>query len=291
MPLHDNFVQNLLDTLKKASDFLARKGLEKPRVEAEHLFAAALGIKRLDLYLQFERLLSENEVEKLRLLVVRRGNREPLQHITGRVQFRDLLLKSDKRALVPRPETEELVEWALALFPEDQAIRVLDLGTGSGAIALALAAERPKWEIDAVDQSLDALALAKENALNCQLVGRVNFFQSDWFKQVTHRYDLVISNPPYLTAEEVAVAEPEVKDFEPHSALISSEEGLADLKMILQQAPLFLKPSGWVLCETGIDQHSTLAEISKQLGYANFVGKKDMSGRDRFWKAGGWSQS
>ncbi len=278
-------MQNLLDTLKKAADFLGRKGLEKPRAEAEHLFAAGLGLKRLDLYLQFERLLDDAEVEKLRAMTVRRGNREPLQHITGKVNFRDLVLKSDKRALVPRPETEELIDLALGLFPAEQVVRVLDLGTGSGAIALAVASERPLWKVDAVDQSLDALALAKENAVQCQLTDRVNFGQSDWFSAVTDAYDLIISNPPYLTDAEVAVADPEVKDFDPKSALIAADNGLADLKIILTSAPKFLRPGGWVICETGIDQHATLAEISKQIGYKEFEGIKDMSGRARFWKA------
>jgi release factor glutamine methyltransferase len=278
-------MQNLLDTLKKATDFLGRKGLEKPRLEAEHLFAAGLGVKRLDLYLQFERLLDDSEVEKLRSMTVRRGNREPLQHITGKVSFRDLVLKSDKRALVPRPETEEIIDLVRPLFPADQAVRVLDLGTGSGAIALALAAEYPLWKIDALDKSAEALALARENAQLTQLEGRINFGQSDWFSAITDKYDLIISNPPYLTDGEVSTAEPEVKDFDPHSALIAPENGLADLKIILTQAPQFLHEGGWVICETGIDQHAALAEISKQSGYKDYEGVNDMSGRPRFWKA------
>ncbi len=278
-------MQNLLDTLKKATDFLARKGLEKPRAEAEHLFAAGLGLKRLDLYLQFERLLTDGEVEKLRALTVRRGNREPLQHIVGQVEFRDLVLKSDKRALIPRPETEELVDLALALFPAEQNVRVLDLGTGSGAIALALASERPAWSVEAVDRSEDALALARENAARCGLEARVAFAASDWFGAVTDAYDLIVSNPPYLTDAEVAEAEPEVRQYDPHSALIAPEDGLADLRIILEGAHRHLRSGGWVLCETGIGQHAALAALSARLGYAEAVGLPDMSGRPRFWRA------
>lgn len=278
-------MQNLLETLKKAADFLSRKGLESPRTEAEHLFAAGLGLKRLDLYLQFERLLTEPEVEKLRALTVRRGNREPLQHIVGHVDFRDLRLKSDPRALVPRPETEELVDLALALFPAEQAVRVLDLGTGSGAIALALAAERPAWVVEAVDRSRDALALARENAERCGLTTRVAFAESDWFSAVTDAYDLIVSNPPYLTEAEVAEAEPEVRQFDPVSALVAPEGGLADLRKILSAAPAHLRAGGWVLCETGIAQHAALAALSQQMGYAEAMGLPDLSGRPRFWRA------
>ena len=276
-------MQNLLDTLKKAAEFLARKGLEKPRMEAEHLFAAGLGMKRLDLYLQFDRLLNDAEVQLLRDMTVRRGNREPLQHITGKVEFRDLILKSDKRALIPRPETEELIDHALELFPEDQAVRVLDLGTGSGAIALALAAERPAWKVEAVDRSPDAISLARENATQCGLTERVAFAESDWFSAVTDTYDLIVSNPPYLTDAEVAEADPEVRAFDPKSALIAPEEGLADLRRILEGATKHLRPGGWLICETGIAQHPALAELSTQLGYVEAKGLTDMSERPRFW--------
>ena len=278
-------MQTLLEALRKSADFLARKGLERPRLEAEHVFAAALGLKRLDLYLQFERPLTAEEEARLRGLIVRRGNREPLQHVAGRTDFRSLTLRCDRRALIPRPETEELVDLALALFPADRAVRVLDLGTGTGAIALALAAERPGWKVAAVDRSEDALALARENAEACRLASRVDFGRSDWFSEVRDRYDLIVSNPPYLTETELASAEPEVREHDPRSALVAAEEGLADLRRILTGAVEFLGPGGWVILETGVDHHAALASLSAELGYAEAAGLPDLSGRPRFWKA------
>ena len=278
-------MQTLLETLKKAEEFLGRKGLAKPKSEVEHLFAGVLGMKRLELYLQFERLLTETEVVRLRDATVRRAAREPLQHILGTVQFRNLTLKSDRRALIPRHETEELVDHALALFPADQAVRVLDLGTGSGAIALAIANERPAWKVEALDASDDALTLARENAAQTGLAERVNLAKSDWFSAVTDRYDLIVSNPPYLTEAEVASAEPEVRLFDPAAALAAPESGLADLRRILEAAPKFLNPGGWVVLETGIDQHAVLAEITAAAGLIEGQGGADLSGRPRFWKA------
>ena len=278
-------MQSLLETLRKAEDFLGRKGLPKAKAEAGHLFAGVLGLRRLDLFLQFERLLTAEEVERLRAATVRRANREPLQHILGTAPFRGLILKSDRRALIPRPETEELVDLTLGLFPADQAVRALDLGTGSGAIALALAAERPAWRVDALDASDDALALARENAALTGLTHRVNVAKSDWFSAVTDRYDLIVSNPPYLTDAEVASAEPEVRLHDPVSALAAPEDGLADLRRILESAPKFLNPGGWVVLETGTDQHARLAEISAAAGLVEGQGSPDLSGRPRFWKA------
>lgn len=278
-------MQTLLETLRKAEDFLGRKGLAKPKAEVEHLFAGVLGLKRLDLYLQFERLLSEAEVSRLRDATVRRAAREPLQHILGTAEFRNLTLKSDNRALIPRPETEELVDLALGLFPAEQPMRVLDLGTGSGAIALAIAQERPAWTVEALDASDDALALARENAALTGLAERVNFAKSDWYAAVTGAYDLIVSNPPYLTDAEVAAAEPEVRSHDPMSALVAPEDGLGDLRRILEAAPRFLKPGGWVVLETGIDQHAALAEITSRAGLVEGQGSADLSGRPRFWRA------
>ncbi len=278
-------MQTLLEALRKSADFLARRGLERPRLEAEHVFAAALGLKRLDLYLQFERPLTAEEEARLRGLVVRRGNREPLQHVVGRTEFRSLVLRCDRRALIPRPETEELVDLALALFPSEQSVRALDLGTGTGAVALALAAERPAWKVDAVDRSEEALALARENAESCGLRSRVGFGRSDWFSEVRDAYDLVVSNPPYLTEAELASAEPEVREHDPRAALVAPEDGLADLRRILTDAPRFLRPGGWVLLETGVEHHPALADLSARLGYVEAGGLPDLSGRPRFWKA------
>lgn len=278
-------MQSLLETLRKAEDFLARKGLPKAKLEAGLLFAGVLGVRRLDLFLQFERLLTAEEVERLRAATVRRAAREPLQHVLGTAPFRDLILRSDRRALIPRPETEELVDLALGLFSADQAVRVLDLGTGSGAIALALAQERPAWRVEAVDASDDALALARENAAALGLADRVAFAKSDWFSGVVDAYDLVVSNPPYLTEAEVAAAEPEVRLHDPVSALVAPDGGLADLRRILQVAPRHLRPGGWLLLETGVDHHPALAELSRAAGLVDFQGKPDLSGRPRFWLA------
>ncbi len=278
-------METLLDTLRKAEAFLGRKGLPRPKLEAEHLFAGVLGIRRLDLYLQFERLLQASELERLRAATVRRGEREPLQHILGTAPFRDLILKSDRRALIPRPETEELVDLVLSLFPADQPVRALDLGTGSGAIALALAQERPSWKVEALDASEEALALARENAADLGLAERVAFARSDWFGAVTDAYDLIVANPPYLSEAEMAAAEPEVRAHDPMSALVAPEEGLADLRRILAEAPRFLRPGGWVVLETGIDQHAALADISRAAGLVEGQGRPDLSGRPRFWMA------
>ena len=278
-------MQSLLEILNKTRDFFTQKGLENPRLEAELLIAGTLGMKRLELYLKFERPMTEAELATLRDRVKRRSAREPLQYVLGEAQFRELTLKCDRRALIPRPETEELVELVLKKLPADRPLRLVDLGTGTGAIALSFAKERENIAVVAADFSADALELARENAEKCGLTGRVSFVRSDWMQAVEGPFDAIVSNPPYLTDAEVAVAEPEVKNHEPHTALIAPAEGLADLEKILRQAFSKLAPGGFLALETGITHHAQLARLAKELGYAATESRKDSSDFDRFFFA------
>lgn len=272
---------SLLEILQKSTDFLEKKGVEQARLSAEHLLAHALGLTRMELYLQFERPLTEKELEPMREGIRRRGLREPLQHILGTVDFCNLELKTDRRALIPRPETEELVELIGGLSgfrPE----RILDLGCGSGAIALGLAGHFPLAEVIGVDASPEALELAMENSR--QLRGRspVRFFQSDWFERVDGQFDCIVSNPPYLSRSEWESAQPEVKDFEPYSALVAEEGGYACLNFLIRKASSYLTTKGLMALETGSDQHEALSRLAVESGWGEVESRPDLSGRDRF---------
>ena len=286
---------SLLDVLTKTTDFFASKGVESARLNAEQVVGHALGLKRMQLYLQFERLLTEAELEKIRPIVKRRAQREPLQHILGSVEWGGLVLKCDRRALVPRPETEELLELVLARAPASAAEgRVLDLGTGTGALALALAKAWPAARVVAVDASEDALALARENAVALGLMPaapspaaggeRVELARSEWFSALPAdaRFDVIVSNPPYLTDQEVAEAEPEVRLFDPRAALVAAREGRADLEKIIAGAASRLAPGGLLALETGIAQHAELLAAISAAGLRDGESRGDLRGRDRF---------
>lgn len=274
---------SVLEVLNKTKDFFEKKGIEKPRLNAEWILAKGLACKRLDLYLRFEESINESTLEALRDLVRRRGGHEPLQYILGEMPFMELTLKIDKRALIPRPETEEFVERLLKLWGDTKPKRILDLGTGSGALALALGYYCKDSEVVAVDKSEEALALAKENAIKCGLEDRVNFLHSDWCSQVEGKFDWIVSNPPYLTEEEWESAQVEVREFEPKQALVAANKGLEDLEKILKQVRNHLNPGGGVAFETGIAHHEALVHIARNLGYTKMESWKDLSGRDRYF--------
>ncbi|MFT3782485.1 MAG: peptide chain release factor N(5)-glutamine methyltransferase [Nibricoccus sp.] len=274
---------SLLEILKKTADFFSAKGIEHPRLDAELLVGHALGLKRMQLYLQFERLLTEPELEKIRPLVRRRSQREPLQYILGEAEWFGLKLKVDKRVLIPRPETELLAELVTQALPTAPS-RILDLGTGSGALALGLAKHWPDARAVAVDRSADALAVARENTVALAMGERVEFVESDWFSALPPeaKFDLIVANPPYLTDAETQSAAPEVRDFEPHTALIAAEEGLSDLRKIVEQSRAFLSPTGVLAMETGIAHHAALAQLCQAASFGRVESKQDLTGRDRF---------
>jgi release factor glutamine methyltransferase len=273
----------VLEIIKRTTEFLEKRGVESARLNAELIIGHALALKRMQLYLQFERPLSETELEKIRPLVKRRGNREPVQYILGETDFSGLKLKVDRRALIPRPETEYLLELLGPRLHEAPA-SILDLGTGSGALALALAKIYPSAVVTAVDRSVDALALARENAMANGLDQRVRFLESDWFSvlRADEQFSLIVANPPYLSDEETAEAPPEVKEFEPAMALSAGREGTADLEKIVSQARSHLSSGGMLVCETGISQRDFLVELATKTGYAKTEALPDLTGRDRY---------
>jgi len=274
----------VLEVIKKTTGFFADKGIENPRLNAELLVGHALGLKRMQLYLKFEQPLTEAELEKIRPLVRRRSAREPVQYIVGETEFFGLKLKTDRRALIPRPETERLLEIVVTRLAGSPPARVLDLGTGSGAIALGLATAFPAAVVMAVDSSESALALARENAAALGLAERVKFLISDWFSALPAGglFELVVANPPYLSADETAQAAPEVRDFEPVAALTAGGQGLDELQKILADAPRFLVPGGLLALETGIAQHAELLRLAEAAGFSPAESLPDLAGRDRY---------
>ncbi|MEM7791392.1 MAG: peptide chain release factor N(5)-glutamine methyltransferase [Verrucomicrobiota bacterium] len=274
---------SLREVKQRTEKFFRDRGVPDSKLDTDLLLAHALGIKRLEIYLDLERPLTEAQLDFLRPLVKRRADREPIQYILGSVEFCGLTLMVDQRALIPRPETEELIELIESTI-ESPPSNILDLGTGTGAIALALAHKYPEAEVTAVDACRDTLDLAAENARNLVSENRIQFVHGSWFQPLanTRKFDLIVSNPPYLTEAEMDTAEPEIVSHEPSQALVSGKDGLNDLRIILANALQFLTPGGLIALETGINHHEKLDELSKEGG---LTGKSysDLSGRSRFY--------
>lgn len=264
------------EVLRRSTEHLAAKGVETARRDAELLLAHALGVSRVGLYMDFERPLGVPELEAARALVVRRARREPIQYVLGEWGFRRLTLTVDVRALIPRPETEILVERGLALLRSRERPRVLDVGTGSGAVALAIADERPDATVTAIDVSDDALALAADNVDRTGLV--VKLHRSDLFEGLPPGpWELVISNPPYVDPAELERLQPEVREWEPRLALVA--EGAVEA--IVRGAVDVLSPGGALALEVGDGQADGVAELLGSLGYVEVGITLDLAGRAR----------
>ena len=272
----------LLEILNKTTDFFKQKGVPNAKLDAELIIAHILRCQRLQLYLQFEREMEEITLEKIRPLVKRRGDREPLQYIIGEVEWGNLKLKVDKNCLIPRHETEELWEMIGLEYKSSgkKPARILDLGTGSGALALALKKSFPSSEVVAVERSAETLQLALENAQANKL--EVNFVEGSWFDHVEGKFDLIVSNPPYLTEKEWESAEPEVKKYEPKAALVAASVGFADIETIIRDAGKFLNAGGQLWLEMGIDHAQHVREFSKDQGFERVNIIRDRTERNRF---------
>jgi release factor glutamine methyltransferase len=270
----------VLEVLQAATAHLKKHGVENPRLNAEHLLAHLLGRKRIELYLDFERKLTETELGPLRELVKRRSEGEPLQHLLGTVEFCGLTFLSDKRAMVPRPETEELVE-SLKSEIEDPKSKIVDVGTGSGVIALSLAAEFPEARIFAVDISDDALALAQENAIRLDLGSRVQFLKSRLLETIEGTFDLIVANLPYISSQDRHTLSREVLR-DPEVALFAGARGDELVRELIDQAPTRLRPGGMLALEIGLGQGQALLSVLTEKNYRDICSKNDYNGVTRF---------
>ena len=267
-----------------SAEYLKNKGVETGRLDAEWLLAAALGVDRLQLYLKYDRPLSSEEREAFKPLLRRRAGREPLQYIIGRTGFRELELKTDPRVLIPRPETEvlvqEVLDWASA-----GAESVWDMGTGAGAVALSLAAEGTWTRVVATDVSPEALSVAADNAERYDLGGHVEFREGSLFEPLEEgeRFDVIVSNPPYIAEGEKGELQPEVRDWEPSEALFAGEDGLDVIRQLVAGAPNHLVSGGLLALECGLGQAEGIAADVQATGAFGAVRiRADLTGRPRF---------
>ena len=272
----------VLQVLQSTTGYFQKHNIESPRLNAEHLLAHVLQRKRIELYLEFERRLNESELAPLRDLVKRRGAGEPLQHLLGTIEFCGHTFVCDKRAMVPRPETEQLVELLISNFRSETAhSRIVDVGTGSGVIALNLAAEFPEAEIVAVDISDDALALARENAGRLGLADRVKFLASNLLENVAGTFDLIIANLPYVSKEQRQTLSREVL-HDPEVALFAGARGDELVRELIMQAPSRLRLRGMLALEIGIGQSEMLVAALAEKNYRDIWTENDYSGVTRF---------
>jgi len=282
----------ILKLLKWTGTYFKSHQIEQPRAAAEILLAHTLGVGRVDLYIQYDRQLEPEELELFKRFIQKRIQREPVAYIVGKKEFWSMDLKVTPDVLIPRPETETLVEAALTIVPPEPTsvpFNVLDLGTGSGAIVLAIASERIGHSFYAVDRSEKALAVAQDNARTYELNKTITFLQGNWLDPVRdrgHYFDVIVSNPPYIPSDEFEMLAPEVVQHEPRGALEGGADGLEAIRLIIKKAANCLVPGGWLLFEIGHDQWARVKKLIAESGaYSDWSVIKDYSGYDRVVRA------
>lgn len=271
----------VLEVLQTSTDYFKKQNIDNPRLNAEHLLAHVLNRKRLELYLEFERDLPETELAPVRELVRHRGQGEPLQHLLGTVEFCGMTFLCDKRAMVPRPETEELVELLITSNIKPQPSNILDVGTGSGVIALSLAAKFPEAQIHAVDVSDGALALARENAERLGLSERVQFAENNLLENFDERFDLIVANLPYISMQDRHLLSREVL-HDPEIALFAGARGDEMIRKLIEQGVSHFRSGGLLALEHGLGQADSLSEFLAQKNYHDIESKNDYSSTPRF---------
>ena len=282
----------IIKLLKWTTSYFKSHDIDSPRSTAEILLAHVLKLKRIDLYLRYDQPLLHDELSQFKALIKRRSNREPVAYIVGVKEFWSMDFMVTKDVLIPRPETECLVEATLNLLPESSNSdfhsdrqRVIELGTGSGAVILAIASVRPMHIFFASDRSIKAVWLAKFNAKRHSLNTTVKFFCANWltpFSRQRQKFDIIISNPPYVPTRVIGRLQPEIYKYEPITALDGGKNGLKDLRHIINSAHLYLSREGSLLLEIGSDQKEEVRKIIEKNGnYKNIVISKDYSGHDR----------
>lgn len=269
-----------------------KSNIEWPHLEAEILLAHALGLKRIELYTNHERTLTSEELSRFKGLIQRRSHREPIAYITNNQPFMSLDFYVDRSVLIPRPETEKLVEVAIDTIKnrvvEDVSSSTLfaDIGTGCGAIAISLAKYLPNIKVIGIDSSADAIKNAQKNAKHHQLADRCQFIAGNLFEPLKERADIIVSNPPYIRSSELDKLQTDIKDWEPRKALDGGEEGLDYIRKLIEDAPGHLKPKGFLLIEIGYDQGEKAKELAENTKkYEEIKIIKDLNGKDRVLKA------
>lgn len=272
---------NILSLLKWTTEYFTSRSIESPRASAEILLAHTLNLKRIDLYIRYDQPMTADELACFKAVIRRRAAGEPVAYIVGEKEFWSLSFRVSSDVLIPRPETEILVETALSVIPEKPCQKILELGAGSGAIIVSLASERPGHQFFASDYSINALNIARKNAEMHQ--ADIRFFAGDWVSALHHhaRFDLIISNPPYIPTSDIDALQPEIRKFEPRLALDGGKDGLDAIRHILNYARYHLVSGGNLMLEIGYDQKDRICAIAEQFGYAELHCIRDYAGLDR----------